>query len=237
MALAIVDSRISEKTSRRLEILGFNTIKLPPSISLSEPIASHPDMLMFLHNNTLITSCTYCDEAAFVFSDIREYSPDTKIVFADEEFSPKYPNDAIYNALVIGNRLFCKSDTVSRTVLEYAKAANLKIHSTKQGYPACTTLALGDKHAITADPGMAKVMSDAKIEVLLIENGGISLPPYEYGFIGGCAGVYKNTVYFIGNPASLPSSKKIISFCKTAGFEVTPLSDEPLSDLGRILFI
>ena len=72
---------------------------------------------------------------------------------------------------------------------------------------------------------------------IIIENGDISLPPYEYGFIGGAAGVYKNEVYFLGDISLHRSAKKICDAIRAEGFEPVSLSSEPLSDLGRILFI
>ena len=77
----------------------------------------------------------------------------------------------------------------------------------------------------------------AGINVTLIENGDIQLYPYEYGFIGGAAGVYKNEVYFLGDPATHRDSKKIHDAIINEGFIPIALSDEPLTDLGRILFI
>lgn len=236
-AIAIVDGRISDICERSLLRRGFYIIKLPPSKNLSTPIASHPDMLIFKHDGELITSAEYCDEAAYVFTDMREFAPSVRITFSAESQSPEYPKDAIFNALVIGNNVFIKTDTASRSVIDYSRMTGLTIHHVNQGYPACTVLPLGDKSAITADEGMALAMEKAGITVTRIRNGGISLPPYEYGFIGGAAGVYGKTVYFLGNPIFHPDGEKIIAAAEGAGFKSVALSDEPLSDLGRILFL
>ena len=107
----------------------------------------------------------------------------------------------------------------------------------RQGYPACVTLALTEKLAVTADEGMANAISGAGISVELIKNGGVSLSPYEYGFIGGAAGVYKNKVYFIGNLNTHPDCQKIEDAIRGAGLVPVSLSDLPLRDFGRIIFI
>ena len=236
MKCAIVDERISPQCERSLLIDGFTLIKVPPSRKLSPPIASHPDMLMFYHGESIISSADYCEDASFVFADIREYSDSVRFSFTSDIFSDKYPHDAIFNALVIKDKIFVKVDTISKAILDYAKKEDLKIVPVKQGYPACTTLAFGDS-AITADRGMKEALAREGINVTLIENGAISLPPYEYGFIGGCAGVYKNTVYFLGNIELHPDSEKIKTAIENAGYTVRSLSSEPLSDLGRIIFI
>lgn len=237
MALAIVDCKISEKCERSLLIKGFTVLKTTSSKKLPAPLSSHPDMLMFMHGNSIITSADYCDEAAYFFTDLHEYCPEAKLRFSDECFAEKYPRDAIFNALTVGRYIFLKEDTVSRAVIEYANEHNMEICCVRQGYPACTVLPLGEGHAITADNGMMDAMTKVGIDVTLIENGGISLPPFKYGFIGGASGVYGKTVYFLGDPKTHPSGEKILSACERAGYESVALSDEPLSDLGRIIFI
>ena len=237
MALAIVDNRISDECERGLLIRGYNVIKVPGSKHLPEAMASHPDMLMFADGENIITSAEYCYEASYVFSDIRYYCARTKITFADEVQKKVYPHDAIFNALLIGKKLFCKADTVSRAVLEYAKDTGLEVVPIKQGYPACTTLPLSERAAITADEGMARALTAHGIRVTLIENGGISLPPYEYGFIGGAAGVHGGRVYFLGDFTQHPSVQMIADACLAEGLLPTSLSSGVLTDLGRIIFI
>ena len=236
-AVALVDERISQECESGLLKRGFTIIKMPPSKSLSLPISSHPDMLIFKHRDVLIASAEYCDTAAYVFSDIREYAPHSKILFSSDAHAQSYPYDAIFNALTIGKHLFCKTDTVSHSLLEYAEKEGLSVHHVNQGYSACTVLPLGDNIALTADEGMALALESAGIEVTRIRNGGISLPPYDYGFIGGSSGIFNNEVYFLGNPMLHPDGEKIISACKKANLTPISLSNEPISDLGRILFL
>ena len=236
MKCAIVDQRISQGCERGLLKRGFEVIKLPKSKFLSTPLCSHADMLMFCHAKTIITGAEYCDTAPYVFQDIRMYSPNTEITFCSEIQKPVYPYDAIFNALVINNKLFAKTDTVSRTVLEYAKHNGLEIINVKQGYPACTTLAFGNS-AITQDRGMAKILSENNINVTLINEGFIKLVPYEYGFIGGCSGIYGNEVYFCGNIRLHKDADLIEKALAKEGFCAVSLSDEELCDIGRIIFL
>lgn len=215
---------------------GFQVIKLPRSERLGDAVCSHPDILTFCHGNRIIASADYCERYPYIFSDIRELSANAEFTFTDDLFEKEYPRDAIFNALVVGDKIFIKTDTASSAVIKYAKEKNLKIISVNQGYPACTVLSFGE-NAITADRGMAKILSASGIDVTLISNGGISLSPYEYGFIGGACGVYKSTVYFLGDILTHPDGKKICDAIKAGGYEPVSLSDEPLSDLGRIIFI
>ena len=235
MPCAIVDERISKKCERGLERLGFKVIKVPPARSLPEPVASHTDMVMFAHKNRIITSADYCECGAWVFSDIREYSRDTEILFTADSYGNEYPTDAIFNALVVGKYAFIKPDTVSEAIKEYICSAGLEPVSVRQGYPACTVLAFGNS-AITADEGMASALLSKGIRVTLIRNGDISLPPYEYGFIGGASGVFSDKVYFLGDLNTHRDHEIIEKAIRDEGYTPISLSDEGLFDLGRIIF-
>ena len=235
MKYAIVDKRIPAPCARGLLLAGFEPIFVGRASGLSEAISSHPDTVMFRHKNNIITSADFCDDAPYLFSDIREKT-EINITFTADSFAEKYPHDAIFNALVIENNMFAKTDTVSRAVIDYAKKAGLNIVHTNQGYPACTTLAFGSS-AITADCGMARVLSENGVSVTKISTGSISLPPHEYGFIGGAAGVYGDKVYFLGDINTHPDKDIIKEAIVNAGFSPISLSYEPLVDLGGIIFV
>ena len=237
MTVALVDKRIDSAARSALEVLGYHTIAMPKCPRLSEAVASHPDMLTLLVGDLLLTEDKYLGEARDVFDEIEALVPRLKVEAIAETLSPKYPYDCLLNALLIGDMLFCRERSLSRDALELARMRGLKIIDVNQGYPACTVLALGEGHAITADRGMARAMQKVGIEVLLIEDGGIELPPHEYGFIGGAAGVHGDKVYFIGDISTHPCGREIEKFCRDAGFEAISLGDGRLRDLGRIIFI
>ena len=138
------------------------------------------------------------------------------------------------NALVIGNMIFCKSDTVSEGILDYAKRNDKKIIHTEQGYPACSALAFG-RSVITADRGLSSLLAENGLRVTLISPGSISLPPYEYGFIGGASGVVGRKIYFFGNIDTHPDSKAIREAIEAEGYTPVSLSDEGLCDIGGII--
>ena len=73
--------------------------------------------------------------------------------------------------------------------------------------------------------------------VWLPDSGDILLPPHEYGFIGGAAGVFRDNVYFIGSIERHRDFHKIDAAIRAEGYTPVSLSDGPLTDLGRIIFI
>lgn len=237
MKSVIVDERISEKCLRGLMLHGFDPITLLPDPCLGEAVASHPDTVLFKLDGEIFTTADYCDAAAYVFSDIRERAPHIKITFTSDTRSDSYPADCKMNALVMGKRIFARLDSLSPAIIALSTARGYELINTPQGYPACTVLKLNEDHAITADRGMAKVLRKNGIEVTLISEGYISLPPHQYGFIGGASGVFENKVYFFGDIKTHPDFDIIEKAVNGVELDIVSLSDEELRDLGGIVFL
>ncbi len=237
MPCAIVDRRISEKCLASLTALGFKVIKLEPHNALGKAVASHPDMLIHKIGKKLFVTKGYYSKNEAIFTDIKNSYPYIEVITTNDEYEPNYPEDVKFNLLKMGKLAFGRLDAISRELKENLVNDGYEFINTKQGYPACTTLPLGADRVITADCGMAKVFSQYGISVLKIKEGDIALPPHEYGFIGGCSGVYDRCVYFIGNIDTHTDALKIKSFIKDAGYTHISLSDEKLVDLGGIIFI
>ena len=217
-------------------ILGYTPMKLPADKHLGRAVCSHPDTVLFCSGDEIITTAEFAEDSSYFFSDLREYAPSIRLEFTADERKEKYPDDCIMNALVIGDKIFCKSDTISDAVKNFAARHGMKIIHTNQGYPACVTLAFGNS-AITADRGIAAVLQAEGISVTLIRQGHILLDSCEYGFIGGASGVVDKTVYFNGNVNLHPDGEIICKAVKEAGFVPISLTDEPLRDIGGMIFI
>jgi hypothetical protein len=229
--IILVDERIPFDCERSLLVNGFRVIKLPGDSLLGEAVRSHPDTLLFASDNEIITTADYCDTASYIFSDLREEIPELKITFTADDRSGGYPNDCIMNALIIADKLFCKTDSVSKEILEFAKRNNYQVIHTNQGYPACTVLSF-ENSAITSDKGMAKTLNDCGIKVLEISSGHVSLYPHEYGFIGGASFYFDKKVYFFGDVSKHPQGELICEAIRSEGLQIVSLSNAELVDLG-----
>ena len=216
---------------------GFYPILLPRDPSLGEAVGSHPDTVLFKLCDEIFTTADYCDSAIYVFSDIREYARHIKLNFTSDTRGSKYPEDCKMNALRLGNKIFARLDVLSPAIIKAAEAGGFELINTKQGYPACTVLALDDSHAITADKGMAEVLTKNGIHVTVIREGHVALPPHEFGFIGGASGVCEKSVYFFGDLDTHPDASVIRDAIAQVGFSAISLSDEPLRDLGGMVFL
>ncbi|MBQ8583268.1 MAG: hypothetical protein IJ488_01485 [Clostridia bacterium] len=232
MKTVLLDERVSEECLRSLILRGFSPITLPCYPALPEAIGAHCDTLLFKLGNTLITSADYCEYASFVFSDLRERHPNLNIIFSSDALGKEYPEDCRFNALTVGKNIVCRRESISESVIRLAESCGLTAVDSKQGYAACTVLMVDEKNAVTADKGMARLLRSLSVKVTEISEGGISLPPYEYGFIGGASFVFGDTVYFFGNPARHPDGELICAALTAAGKKICPLSDAPLTDIG-----
>lgn len=236
--IAITDSRIGAEAERRLTLLGYRVITLPSFSRLSEAVASHPDMLIRKIGNEYLSYADYCEEASYVFSDLSVLSVGTgaRFCFSADEVKPEYPHDVGLNALLMRDILFCRVASASPLMLELARREGLRVVDVKQGYPACTVLKLSESAAITADQGMAKILEKNGIRVTLITPGSISLPPHEYGFIGGAGESHDGKLFLFGDVNTHPDKDKIISAASSEGLSVISLSGGILRDLGGIIF-
>ena len=237
MPIAVASSRISQPQIKKLSAEGFEVLPCPPSPLLPDALSHHTDMLLTRLGNTLFCYEGYKEENEEFFSTLSKHRPTLKIECLKEPMQKRYPEDCAYNLLAIGRAVFYNPKSISKTLLRRAEEMGYMLYPTKQGYAACTVLKLGEHHAVTADEGMASALEEAGICVLKIQNGGISLPPYEYGFIGGAGGCFLDRAYFYGDITRHPQFARIEAFAREAGFLPIALSDAPLTDLGGILFI
>ena len=237
--IAIVDSRITEAAQRKLMLNGYRVITLPPFSRLSEAVASHPDMLIKAVGKDYISYADYCEEASYVFTDLSLMTAGSgaRFCFSADDVSSVYPKDVGLNALTIGGALFCRVASASKMLIDQATKAGLKIVNVNQGYPACTVLKLNENAAITADEGMARALEQNGIRVTKITQGHVSLPPHEYGFIGGAGAVNGDKLYLFGDPKTHPDYEKIENAARSEGLTVVSLDFGIIRDLGGILFI
>ncbi len=223
--LAYVSQNADKKIIDALKQEGFEIVALAPFNSLAHPVDTHADMLFCAIDDILFMHRDYtCEIKGF-----------DKVIKIEEPMSEKYPNDVLLNIAIVGRHVFANTKFASKTVLEYLESNGFSVHHVAQGYAHCSTCIVSDRAVITADLGIAEVACKNGIDVLKIESGHISLPPYEYGFIGGSCGSYKDKIYFCGSLSCHPDGEKIREFCKKHSRTIIELCDGPLADVGGIM--
>ena len=234
--IAIIDCRASEKLLSSLSDHGVLTISLPPSPCLQTGVASHTDMLIFIGFGKLFCHTSYYNNNRDIIDRITNIGNLT-LSLSNEDWASNYPHDVLFNACLVDNMFICNEKTVSKHILNYAREAGAKIINVNQGYTKCSTCIVSERAIITSDKNIEKVCRGLGMDVLLISEGHISLPPYNFGFIGGASGLCCDNVYFCGSLSTHPDGNTIDEFCTKHGKKAISLSDDVLQDVGSIFFI
>ena len=212
---------------------------LPPYPALPFPVAAHADLLIHPLDGRLYTWSDYyvsVPGAAKVVDRICERSG-LSLCFISADAGDAYPADVCLCAKRIDDFFIVNPQTATE-LFEASKQSGLYPIAVKQGYAACSAAQVGKNALITADSGIAKAAVAAGLNVLDIQPGGIDLPGYRYGFIGGASGFCsrRGEVWLCGDPSSHPDGERILSFIHSCGSEAVLLSERRLYDCGGIFF-
>lgn len=231
--VAVIDDRMPCSAKARLKEI-CEVIELPPFSALDARVASHPDMLMFALDGKLFVCEQYYGEAKGSIDKIIQ-AADLELMLTNDLLGAQYPNDVRFNAFIINGAMIGNTTNISQEIRDYASGIGIVQASVKQGYAKCSTVVL-DGAVISADNGICKAASELGIEALSVSAGGVELDGYDCGFIGGASGVCGKQVFFCGDITKHKDFESISAFCAAHGYEVISLSDEPLYDVGTILF-
>lgn len=228
--LAIISESAPPSTVSRLQ-RSFVTILLPADPLLAPPVASHPDMLMTVIDNTLYCHQNYYTTASAQIDAITAMCH-LRLVCTTGPRGPEYPGDVGLNTLVLQDRqkLIARQASLATELLPYLAA------DTKQGYAGCSSLYIKGT-ILTADPSICQAAEKLGIHVYALPSGEILLPGYNTGLIGGCGGIWDNTVYLYGKTGSCAPGRALKQFCHETNIPIVELINAPLSDYGGIQFI
>ena len=221
----------------------FDVLSLPPDPDLPAPVADHPDMIFAEVGGTLFFSRRYRDAFPAAVEELCRRTG-LPVILSDVPRSARYPFDVGCNALVWKRRdapviLAGRLDALFPEIPAYAKACGFECVHVRQGYAACSCIALPDA-LLTSDDGIRKTLLPHDEHVYLVPNEGIRLPGYGNGFLGGASGAYaggeETRVYFCGDPSVMEYDETLSRLLDRFRAEPVLLSDEPLTDRGGIRF-
>lgn len=232
----ICDSRVGDSIKNELRSLGCEIILVPTDSSIDVPISSHPDIhIFYCGNGDFITSSFYHDT---LNKEINKYTDEIDCeIFnnkaGDGILRKGYPEDVLFNAVIVGNYLIANKETVSKDI--QLKNKDKTLIEVKQGYTKCSVCVVSENAIITDDPGIYQ-STKKFIDALLISRGDILLKGYNYGFFGGCCGKISNdTLAFYGCVEKLTEYDAISAFCRNHGVHCYSLSNDTLSDYGSLI--
>ena len=227
--IIIIDKRIPVKARTALKKYG-HLIELTTQEITYESLSGHPDIFFCKINAKLVI-------APNVPENFREQMNQFKIEYIQGEMAvgPKYPETAAYNAVFTENMLIHNFRYTDSRITDLSGDAEL-IH-VNQGYARCNIVPLKNKKFITSDQGIHKTLLRYDLDVLYVKPDEIILPGQKHGFLGGCCGVLKDSLFIIGNLDHFSEGEKIRKFVSEAGFRIIELYDGPLFDGGNVLFV
>jgi hypothetical protein len=242
--LVIVNNRIPDEAKLKLagygELLEFSTSGIT-----YDAISGHPDIFFCQSPWRLIVAPnTPVEFLEKLDAQNISYTPGEKPV------GSKYPETALYNAVVTSNYLFHNTSVTDVSIVKstlsfnpacltqaYAGQAGFSPLSFPQGYTRCNLIALNEGHFITSDRGIEKALKAHHLDVLYVSPAGIVLPGFPNGFFGGCCGVWDDKLFIIGSLRFFPEGENVRQYANESSLEVIELFDGPLYDGGGILFI
>ncbi len=146
-----------------------------------------------------------------------------------------YPADTAYNVVVAGKYALLNPKCCDRALLRLLEQ-RFEIVSVRQGYAKCSAAPISENALITADRSIYKAALRKGLDALLIENEGVSLPPYGCGFFGGATGMAdKNTLAVNGCLSQMKSGAEIKKFLESKGISALEIGSLPPFDTGSLI--
>ena len=210
--IILTDNRINASALSFLSSIANEVVLMPPADYLQAGVASHTDMLLFIGFDSIFCHKRYFDQNSHLLERISALTG-YEIRISEEQTNEKYPHDVLFNAVILGKRLICNTKTVSRLILSFAEKHGYEIIHVPQGYTKCSVAVVSDNAIITSDKAISHICASVGIDVLTVSEGHITLPPYDYGFIGGTCGESDNKIYFCGSLEKHPDGESIKKFC------------------------
>jgi len=226
--LIIADSRMPAPARRRLEMLG-EVLWMPPQKHVYQSIAAHPDIFFCQTPEGFIAAPN-----APVEITKKLIQSGINIIVGEKNVGEKHPETVHYNA-VFTSSFFIHNTKLSDETLLRRSAGKRHIHTT-QGYTRCNLLPLSDTAFLCSDRNIEQNLVRQGADILFVHPEEILLPGVRHGFIGGCCGVFGETVVVIGELSNHSQGGEIEKFLEKYGMRIIELYDGLLWDGGGILF-
>ena len=209
---------------------------LPPARGMDPRVASHPDMLMTVVGRDAVVPASYAKRADVEpILDVLCRRCGVRVITTEISPGNTYPHDVACNGLLYGGKLYGKLSALAPEILRLADDSGIEAVDVAQGYAGCSALACGDL-LLTADSSIREAVRDRGGEVLSLSPGGIDLPGYDTGFIGGAGGFVDGHALFFGDVHRHPNGNRIADVLADRGIVCHCLGNGPLTDFGGIKF-
>lgn len=235
MRIAVCSAQIDKTATKRLLEHVDRLIAVKPFHKVHEAIAAHPDIQLCPVDRTSVV--IHPDMDVETVKALKNSG--IQVIFGQSRLEAAYPKDIPYNAALAGKRCFHLKGKTDPVLFRELAKRGYQFIPVRQGYGKCSTLPLGEDALISSDPTIEREALKEGLKVEKVPSGDILLPGFDYGFIGGCAGVMEEArmVFFNGDLGEYQYGENVRRFVESRGYRCCSLQAGPLVDVGSIFFL
>ncbi len=222
--ITIIDARSPEESFETLA-KQFHVVPFITQGITYDAIAGHPDIFM-AQGETLILAPN-CPQ--IIVDELSTIS----YQFGKQQVESSLQDSTPYNCVITKQFLIHKKECTDCSILALDKTCI----DVPQAYTRCNTIEIAPDTFITSDQAIHKSLREHNCESLYVSPNGIQLPPYKYGFIGGCMGKFGDTIYINGSLAQHSEGNAIREFITKHHCAIVELHGGQLYDGGGIFLL
>lgn len=234
--IAIVDGRVEKEIEDFFVNNNIEVIKVKNILGARPETACHPDIFFHVLSNKRLVCAPQVANLRNVYDILTARG--FEIIYGKSVIEGNYSSEVAYNVARIGKVAFHNlkyTDPILRRELENEGVSLIHVN---QGYTKCSVSIVDENSIITADKGIARMVTIAGIDTLLIEpEQGIYIDGKNQGFIGGATGKLNNTWLISGELSNLKDFKIIEKFLNSKNVEVVSISKGQVVDIGTIFIL
>lgn len=227
----IISNKASKNIIRILEELNIEVIRTKDNINADPRIADHPDVSLHPINEELFV----CDPFLYDYYQpiLKPYKID--LITGEKSVSKLYPWDCIYNVSRLGP-YYIHNFSTDKILSNYLIKYGFEKIVVNQGYSKCSSLILNYDTIVTSDMGLYKALKPYPLNVELFPYGGVSLPGYDTGFLGGSAGmVSEDELILFGDIKKFKFAKELLIILDKYSIKLLCPLEEDVRDLGSLI--
>ena len=228
----LIDYRASEEILNYLKRLNIEPIKSIKCNELHEPVAGHPDMVIFpIDFKTFVAAPNVYDYYRNVLGSLG-----IKVIKGGKTLSRNYPEDIAYNVARIGRYALHNTKYTDQVLKYYLEEAGIQFIHVNQGYTKCSIAPVSDNKALTSDFLIHEKLISYNIDCMYIDPKVVYLKGYNNGFIGGCTGLINEKIFLsTGKIFDENISVSLREFIQSSGYIYDEASKQQITDLGTLI--
>jgi hypothetical protein len=236
----VIDNRMRDIHKKYLESLGYFLIEIPKNSNTYEEISSHVDIFCAKINNKVVFEKNIY--SYFINSEkYRKIFMNKNIFCGNKKIDLKYPDDISYNVCIMGKNAVHNFKYTDENIVKILGEECFNSINVSQGYTKCSVAVIDENSCITCDVGIAKLLQENGIDVLLIEEklDIHLLKENKYsdmiGFIGGSIVRLENKIIVFGDLEYIDKDNKIREYILSKNLEIVDFKGLDVIDYGSIV--